>query len=106
MKRKMISILLAVILCLTLAVPAFAAGSGDTAAKLFNPAWLIGCIVVGFLIALIPMGVLKGQIRNVHSKSQAEDYTRDDSFHLTVKQDIFLYKNVDKTPIPKNNNNH
>lgn len=105
MKRKLISILLAVMLCALLAVPAFAAGDADGAAQLFNPAWLIGCLVVGFLIALIPMGILKGQIRNVHSKTQAADYTRENSFNLQVKQDSFLYKKVEKTPIPKNNNN-
>lgn len=73
-------------------------------AQYFSPLWLFLCIVGGFLLALIPMGVLKGQIHNVHSKKEAANYTREGSFTLAVKRDIFLHKNVAVVPLPRNNN--
>lgn len=102
MKRRIVSLFLAVLLCAALTVPAFAAGSSESAPSGFNPIVLIVCLVIGFLLALIPMGILKGQIRNVKSKTEATDYTREGSFDLQIKQDRFLYKRLDKTPIPKN----
>lgn len=105
MKRKLIALCIAVILCFALTVPAFAAGSSGTEPQLFNPTWLILCLLIGFLLAFIPMSILKGQINNVHGKTEAESYTRKDSFTLAVRQDNFLYKNVTAVPLPRNNNN-
>ena len=100
MKRKMIALMLTVCFCLMLTGTAFAAGSGG-ASRFVNPLGIVICLVIGFLLALIPMSILKGQIHNVHSKTEAKDYTREGSFSLQWKQDTFLYKNVSRTPIPK-----
>lgn len=105
MKRKLICAALAIILCLTLAVPAFAADS-SSGAQLFNPTALIVCLLIGFVLALIPMGVLKSQINNVHSKTEATSYTREGSFNLQGKEDTFLYRNVQRVPIPRNTPNN
>ena len=105
MKRRVICAVLAVAICLTLAVPAFAAG-GSNGAQLFNPTALIICLLIGFLLALIPMGVLKGQINNVHSKTEATSYTREGSFNLMNQKETFLYRNVQRVPIPRNNPNN
>ena len=105
MKRKMIAMTLTVCLCLMLTGTVFAADSGG-ASRFVNPLWIVICLVIGFVLALIPMSILKGQIRNVHSKTEASDYTRAGSFDLQLKQDTFLYKNVSRTPIPKSKDNN
>lgn len=103
MKRKITALLLAVLLCLLLTGTVSAAdGSGI---KFVDPLWIIVCLVFGFLLALIPMAILKGQIRNVHSKTDAADYSRDGSFELQLKQDTFLRRVVTSTPIPKSKDN-
>lgn len=104
MKRKLIRTLLAAALCLLLTVPAFATGSGS-GAQLFNPTALIICLIIGFVLALIPMGVLRSQINNVHSKTEATNYTRG-NLDLQGREDTFLYRNVTRVPIPRNNNNN
>lgn len=89
-------------LCMLLALSAFASsGSGE----LVSPKWIAICIGVGFLLALIPMAILKGQIRNVHNKTEATNYTREGSFNLYGQQDSFLYSNVTAVPIPRSNDN-
>lgn len=75
---------------------------GHTEVQYFNALWVFLCIAGGFLLALIPMGILKGQINNVHNKTEATSYTREGSFVLTGSRDNFLYKNVVAVPIPRN----
>lgn len=103
MKRIVRVFLLVAVICLTLTLCTSATDGGES--SLISPLWLIVCLVVGFLLALIPMGILKGQIRNVHNKYEATDYTREGSFNLQIKEDIFRNRTVTKVAIPKNNNN-
>ncbi len=65
--------------------------------KLFFISLLIGA-AIGLIVALI----LKGQLKSVSQQQDADNYQNKDSLHLTVRQDLFLYENVTKTPIPKN----
>lgn len=106
MKRRLTSLLLTAALCLLLAFPAFAADGYIIDSPYLNPTAILICLVIGFLLAFIPMSVLKGQIRNVHSKSEAGDYTRKGSFDLQLKQEQFLHADLAKVPIPKNNPNN
>lgn len=103
MKRRILSLLLTAALCLLLTVPCFAAGGTILESPYFNPTAIIICLLLGFLIAFIPMGALKGQINNVHRKTEAEDYSRKGSMNLQVKQDQFLRADLVRVPIPKNN---
>lgn len=57
----------------------------------------IGCV----LSFLIPMKVLKGELKTVNAKEAAGDYVRKDSLKLTQSRDIFLYRNVTRTERPK-----
>ncbi|MBR5529730.1 MAG: hypothetical protein IKU57_04560 [Oscillospiraceae bacterium] len=62
------------------------------------------CLLIGFLIALIVCFVLKGQLKSVRFKQSASDYVRHDTFTVTRAYDIFLYRNVTRTPKPQPQN--
>ncbi len=66
----------------------------------FGPEWLVLSPIIGCLIALIPMGILKGQLTSVKMQTGAADYQRS-GVHITGSRDLFLYRNVSKKPIPK-----
>ena len=45
----------------------------------------------GLVVALIVVGILKGQLKTVRRKQDAASYVRSGSFHLTRAQDVYLY---------------
>jgi len=53
-------------------------------------------LVVGFIVAAMYVGSLKGQLKSVAPKNQAADYVVRDSMHVTNSRDIFLYHTVSK----------
>lgn len=59
-----------------------------------------GCLV-GLITAIIVVVVLKGKLKTVASKSNANDYLVANSFVLTHESDRFVGKTLTKTPIPK-----
>lgn len=71
---------------------------------LFSPKWLVISVIIGLIIAFLYTGYLKSQLKTVKSKPSASDYIIPGSFNLTGQRDVFLYRNVKKTPKPKNNN--
>ena len=56
---------------------------------------------VGLLVALIVTLIMKGQLKSVRFQRAASSYIRSGSFHLTQSYDLFLYRNVTRTPKPK-----
>lgn len=60
-------------------------------------------IAIAFVIALVIILVMKSSMNTAKPQLQAREYVKKDSFVLTNQQDIFLYSNMSKTPIPKNN---
>lgn len=61
-------------------------------------------VVIGVVLAfLIPMSILKGQLKTVSRQKTATSYVRPDSLLLKRQQDIYLFRNVVRTPLPKNN---
>ena len=61
----------------------------------------------GLISALIYTGILRGKNKSVRKKYDANTYLRKNSFRLYPNsRDIFLYSQVSKTPIPKNNDNN
>ena len=60
-------------------------------------------MAVGLLIGLISVGIMSAMMKSVHSQSNASDYVRAGSMHLTEQRDIFLYSHVTRTPRPKSN---
>lgn len=63
--------------------------------------YLPAVIIVAFLIALISVFVMKSQLKTVRPKTTASDYSMRDTFKLTSAADIFLYRNITKTPKPR-----
>ena len=66
---------------------------------------LVVSLIVGFLIAFIPMGRLKRQMRTVQMKAAASDYVKSGSIRITNSRDAFLYSHVTRVPKPKDNDN-
>lgn len=64
---------------------------------------LLIALVSGVVIALIYVLVLKGQLKSVGRQYAASSYVRPGSMHLTQSGDYFMYRNVTRTPKPKNN---
>lgn len=68
----------------------------------FGAEWIFIALIVGFLIALIPMGVLKSQLNTVHMQTGAVPYQKNDGVRITDSRDLYLYRNMTKKPIPRN----
>ena len=63
----------------------------------------VSLIVGAVLSFLIPMSVLKGQLKSVRMQAAASSYVRPGSRELRQQRDIFLFRNVTRTARPKNN---
>lgn len=57
---------------------------------------LVTAFVIAFIIALIATTLMKGQLKTVRSQTAADNYMKQDSMKLTRKNDLFLYKKVDR----------
>ena len=136
--KKTVSILLAVIICITAAVfapaaedfsgeylkadavsavpcgekavpqedRAAAAPASQKSVERIEPLpfiYLPVCLLIGLIIALAVVGSMKASMKSVCMQAQANNYTKEGSFSLTEKQDIFLYSNLERTPRPKSN---
>ena len=136
--KKTVSILLAVIICITAAVfapaaedfsgeyliadavsavpcgekavpqedGAAAAPASQKSVERIEPLpfiYLPVCLLIGLIIALAVVGSMKASMKSVCMQAQANNYTKEGSFSLTEKQDIFLYSNLERTPRPKSN---
>jgi len=64
--------------------------------------WLIA-VVVGVIVAFIVVFTMKAQLKSVRSQPAANSYIVNGSFNLTHSRDIYLFRNVTRTPKPQNN---
>ncbi len=64
---------------------------------------LVIALGIGFVVSLIAMGIMRSQLKSVHSQSGAGEYVKKDSMKLTKESDLFLYKHVDRRERPKEN---
>lgn len=67
--------------------------------------WIVIDLVIGFVLALIPVGAMKRQLKSVGEKRSAAGYVRRDSFRLVRSSDRFVRRYVTKVARPKENNN-
>jgi len=96
MKHRCLTILLAVCLLLLLSVPAAAADGSAPAVD----AGLIGIsILIGVVIAAVVCGILYSGMKNVHTRSAAEEYVTEAGLELTEKRDVFLRRTVTRRKI-------
>ena len=66
-----------------------------------SPVMILVDLVLGFLLALIPVGIMQSKLKTVVSRNDAADYIRQGSFRLDNSSDVFLYRRVNRTPRPK-----
>lgn len=62
---------------------------------------LLICLGIGFVIALIITGIMKGKLKTVHAQAGAASYVKNGSLNVTHRQDLFLYRDVKRTEKPK-----
>ncbi len=81
------------------------------AAVLFALSFIIEFLGNPILIAIfsvlgsfITTGIMRGQLKSVSFKGNATDYVRKGSLNVTQRNDIFLYRKVDRKEKPKQNN--
>lgn len=76
---------------------------GNLPREPLSAVWVVIALIVGFVVAKIVVGGMKGQLRSVRAQSAAAGYVRANSLHLDRSQERFLYHTVTKTPKPKQN---
>lgn len=62
---------------------------------------IIGALVIGLLVGLIRTLVSKGKLTSVYKQDAATDYTKKDSFKVTISREIFMFSNTEKKEKPK-----
>ncbi len=81
----------------------YTTGSSTVSSK--NPAkTIVLCIVVGMAMGFIIILAIASKNKSVRMQANATVYTRPGSFAVTGSYDNFLYKNLDRTPKPKQEN--
>lgn len=66
---------------------------------------LLGCLLLGFLFAMIPVYNMKKQMKSVYIRQEASDYIRRDKTMITKSRDAFLYHTVTRKRRPKETSN-
>lgn len=67
------------------------------------PVWL-GLLIalgIGLLVALIAVGIMKGQLKSVRAQRSAAGYVKAGSMQLTRQTDLYLYSQITRIPRPK-----
>ncbi len=62
---------------------------------------LILALFISFVISLIVTGSMKGKLKSVHSRPEADSYVKNGSVKLTKVNDLFLYSHVERREKPK-----
>lgn len=53
-------------------------------------------LVIGFVVAFVVTGVMRGQLKSVRRQPAATAYTKQGSMQVTVANDFFLYRTVNR----------
>ncbi len=61
-----------------------------------------GAGLIGLLTAFGVTGSMRKQMKSVHQQRAASQYYKNGSMHVTAARDDFLYRNISRTPRPKN----
>lgn len=68
-----------------------------------HPLWIPGSLLIGLGLALIPLGIMRAQLRTVHKQPAASAYVPEDGFRLNHSDDYYLYSTVNRVARPKDN---
>lgn len=55
-------------------------------------------LIIGFLVAIIYTSGLKNQLKTVRKQTAAFSYVRDGSVSINKSRDLFMYRNISRTP--------
>ncbi len=64
---------------------------------------LLISVIAGLAVAVLVLVLLFSQLKSVRAKSEAWEYVRSGSFHVTRQRDIFLYRNVTRRRVQQDN---
>ena len=62
--------------------------------------------IIGIIVSWFRNGRKKSEMKTVHRKTQARDYIRRDSLTLTENRDRFLYKSINRIPLPRDDDDN
>lgn len=62
---------------------------------------ILVAIVIGIILSFITVSVMKNQLKSVRISTEAKEYMKADTLSITKTSDRFLYRNVTRTPKPK-----
>lgn len=62
---------------------------------------LMIALMIGLIAGLITAKSLKGQLKTVQQKNEAKNYIKSGSMNLQTQNDVFLYRDIRRTPKPK-----
>lgn len=57
---------------------------------------LLIALIIGLVVAFIATGVMKGKLKSVHRKVEADSYVKGGSMQVSLSNDIFLYRTVNR----------
>jgi len=103
MKHRWFSLLLILLLLMMLTVPV-AAASGSAAAP--TSGTIAVCVIIGLVVAGVVCLILYSQMKNVHTKTEAQDYVAGAGLELTGRNDVFLRRTVTRRKLESGNSNH
>lgn len=66
-----------------------------------SPLWILAALGIGLVSALAAVAVMRSKLKTVRAQGTAGSYVREGSMHLTDSREFFLYRNVHRTPRPK-----
>ena len=56
------------------------------------------CLLIGAIIGGIVVGIMLSQLHSVTPNNAAAEYLVKDSFHVTMQDEVFLGKKLDRRP--------
>ena len=59
--------------------------------------WIVVSLVIGVVVALIALLVMWMKLKSVRRQNRAADYVKPGSMNLTLQEDIYLYRTVNRT---------
>ena len=65
--------------------------------------WIMVSLVIGVVVALIALLVMWLKLKSVHRQNRAVNYVKSGSMNLTLQEDIYLYRTVNRTKRETNN---
>lgn len=73
--------------------------------NLLSVKYILIAFFIGAVAALITVLIMRGKLKTVRFQTTASSYIKKDSMVLTDNRDVYLYRRVSKTPIPKQTSN-